>query len=515
MFLRHNRVTSLRKTRRRKYTDSSGCEIIGIPAIWVKLDFLTIAKRQRYDATGTGSFCEGRRSPGAPGCLSPSTSLSGFHRNNGSPVESSVSAINVRNSCGFKCASMPASLKYGASASLEIDLPENALVANWTGPSSNGESAIAAATSAVQTPLDFPQLKQATVPGDHVVLALEPGVPQAEAVVAAIIPALLGGGVAVEDITVVRTHADIEAQQIDPRSALPDEQRSAVQLAVHEAGDEDQLAFLAADSKGKAIYLNRQMCEADLVIPIGYLRPDACAHRSGRHGIWNSNVYPTFGDRKTIDHFAANGVPLTPGQLSHRQKQIDQVAWLLGVQVTAQIVPGTGDSAWQVLFGSPAAVFPQGWTLCRRAWQMDASRKANLVVAGIGGGPAQQTWANVGHALKTAISLVNDGGAIVICTELESTLGPALRLIADSGDLESAAPRLRKLHSPDADVASLLIETQERVRIYLLSNLGEDIVESVGFGYIQSPAEITRLAKHHDSCILLPDAQYGRPLTTN
>ncbi len=209
-----------------------------------------------------------------------------------SPVKSSVSAGNVRKFCGFKCASMPASLKYGASASLEIDLPENALVANWTGPSSNGESAIAAATNAVQTPLDFPQLKQATVPGDHVVLALEPGVPQAAAVVAAIIPALLSGGVVAEDITVVRTHADVDADQIDPRSAFPDEQRNAVQLAVHESGDEDQLAFLAADPKGEAIYLNRQMCEADLVIPIGYLRPTSAPIAAAATGFGTAMSIP-------------------------------------------------------------------------------------------------------------------------------------------------------------------------------------------------------------------------------
>ena len=389
------------------------------------------------------------------------------------------------------------------------------LVANWTGPSSNGESAIAAAASAIQTPLDFPQLKQATVPGDHVVLALEPNVPAAPAVVAAIVPALLSGGVVAEDITVVRTHTDIDAQQIDPRSVLPDEQRNAVKLTVHESGDEDQLAFLAADPKGEAIYLNRQMCEADLVIPIGYLRPDKCANRSSRHGIWNTNVYPTFGDRKTIDHFSANGVPLTPGQLLYRQKQIDQVAWLLGVQVTAQVLPGTGDSDMANVVRLP----------CR-----GVSARLDDVPHGVANGclkdgesrrrrnrrrPAQQTWANVGHALKTALPLVNDGGAVALCTELNSPLGPALRLIADSGDLESAAPRLRKLRSPDAEVARLLVESQERVRIYLLSNLDEDVVEALGFGYIHSPTEITRLAKHHDSCILLPDAQYGRPLTTN
>src|SRR5436190_13117950 len=258
---------------------------------------------------------------------------------------------------------MQASLKYGASAILEIDLPESALVFDWIGPDPAGEAALDAAAAAVENPLDFPLLKQATVPGDHVVLALEPAVPQAAAVVAAIVPALLSGGVAAEDITIVRTQADIDAQQPDPRSALPDPLRDAVCLATHESGDQNQLAYLAAEPNGEPIYLNRQICEADLVVPIGYLRPDDCAHHNRRHGVWNGNIYPTFGDRKTIDHFAANAVPLTAGQLSHRHKQIDQVAWLLGVQVTAQIVPGPSDTAWRVLFGSPAAVFEKGWSL--------------------------------------------------------------------------------------------------------------------------------------------------------
>ncbi len=350
------------------------------------------------------------------------------------------------------------------------------------------------------------------MPGDHVVLALEPAVPQAAAVVAAIVPALLSGGVAAEDITIVRTQADIDAQQPDPRSALPDALRDVVCLATHESGDQNQLAYLAAEPNGEPIYLNRQICEADLVVPIGYLRPDDCAHHNRRHGIWNGNIYPTFGDRKTIDHFAANGVPLTAGQLSHRHKQIDQVAWLLGVQVTAQIVPGPSDTAWRVLFGSPAAVFEKGWSLCGSAWQIDAPPpRASLVIAGISGSAPQQTWINVGHALKAALSLVADDGAIVLCTELETPPGPALRLISDAGDLEAATPRLRKLRSPDSEVARLLIESQDRVRFYLLSHLDEDIVEPLGFIHIQSPAEIARLATHHNSCILLPDAQYGRP----
>jgi nickel-dependent lactate racemase len=290
--------------------------------------------------------------------------------------------------------------------------------------------------------------------------------------------------------------------------------RSTIKLATHESGDQNQLAYLAADPRGEPIYLNRQLCEADFVIPIGYIRPDDCAHRNGHTGIWNSNLYPTFGDRKSIDYFSPGGVSLTPGQLSHQHRQIDQVAWLLGVQVTAQVVPGAGNSAWKVLFGSPGAVFQQGWSMCRTAWQMKAPKTPSLVVAGISGGAPQQTWTNVGHALKTALSLVNDGGAIALCTELDADPGPAMRTLADSSESDAAA-RLRKLRSYDAELARLLVETQDRVTVYLLSRLPEDVVEPLGFVYVHSPTEIARLAAHHDSCMLLPDAQFGRPPVTD
>ncbi|HEY2883128.1 MAG TPA: hypothetical protein VGJ15_11860, partial [Pirellulales bacterium] len=128
-------------------------------------------------------------------------------------------------------ASMQAILKYGDSATLEMQLPENTLVTLWAGPSGNGETAGNVAASAVQSPMEFPHLKQATVPGDHVVLALAPDVPQAANVVAAIVPALLSGAVAAEDITIVRTPTDVDTQQPDPRTALPEPLRSTIKLA--------------------------------------------------------------------------------------------------------------------------------------------------------------------------------------------------------------------------------------------------------------------------------------------
>jgi hypothetical protein len=56
-----------------------------------------------------------------------------------------------------------------------------------------------------------------------------------------------------------------------------------------------------------------------------------------------------------------------------------------------------------------------------------------------------------------------------------------------------------------------LAESFGQVTVYLLSGLPEDVVSSLGFAPVSGPAEIARLATHHDSCILLPDAQYAWP----
>ncbi len=51
----------------------------------------------------------------------------------------------------------------------------------------------------------------------------------------------------------------------------------------------------------------------------------------------------------------------------------------------------------------------------------------------------------------------------------------------------------------------------ETVTVYLLSKLPEEVVSSLGFAFVGDSHEIVRLASHHKSCILLPNAQYAWP----
>jgi lactate racemase len=413
---------------------------------------------------------------------------------------------------------MTIDFKFGAMGRLQLELPDGALVASLNGPNAVESNVTAATKAAWEAPLEFPPLRQAIVPGDHVVVALGPGVAQGAEVVAAVVPLLCEAGVECGDITVLRTAADADAGGPDPRRKLLAE-HSSVHLATHNPSDQDELGFLAADEHGDPIYLNRCLCDADLVIPVGCLRPDHPEHanetrHNGKTGLWNDTLYPTFADSKTMKRFAQNGVPLTAGQAAQRRKQVDHLAWLLGIQATIQVVPASGDAALRVLAGSPEAVFQAGRELCRSRWQPEISQRAKLVIAGISGGRWQQTWENVHRALEAALELVEEGGAIVVCTELDAQPGTALKHLAEFAETESSQARLRKDRSADAPLARLLVDAQDRATIYLLSQLDEDAVTSLGLAYVARPEEINRLASHYESCIFLADAQFVRPTVT-
>src|SRR5262245_31246917 len=80
--------------------------------------------------------------------------------------------------------------------SLEFELPEENLVAAWRGPvgkdrSSRDEDV----RRALESPGDYPPLRQMVVPGDRVVFALEPTIPDYVQVLAAIAATLEASGI--------------------------------------------------------------------------------------------------------------------------------------------------------------------------------------------------------------------------------------------------------------------------------------------------------------------------------
>ena len=403
---------------------------------------------------------------------------------------------------------MASTLRYGAGSIVEVDLEPQQLLAACGAPLAGGlVDPAAALAAAVAAPLDFPPLAQSVFPGDRVVLAVEEGVPQAAAIVEAVVRALLDAGSEPGDICVLQATADADFSAAELQKRFPERDGRGVEVVVHDAKTREGLSYLAADEAGEPIYINRRLFDADVVLPIGCLRLDTSL---GYYGV-NGTLYPAFSDLPTQERFRATGVDPTPEQIATRRHEADEVAWWLGVLMSIQIVPAAGGSVLHVLAGAPESVHRRGNALCNEAWNCQVPRRAELVVAAIEGDRGQQSWENVGRALAAASRAVTDDGAIALCTELADRPGPALQWLGRAKDLPTALRHIRKQRSPDAGAAHELAQALQRVQVYLLSRLDESVVEELGVAPVSAAAEIARLASRHRSCILLANAQFASP----
>lgn len=403
---------------------------------------------------------------------------------------------------------MATTLHYGRGGEVTLDLPPGTLVAECVAPRGDvSGSPMLDARQALDQPAGFPPLSQSVVPGDKVVVALEAAVPDYDAVVAAVVQSVIQGGALPADITVLRTLDDEHAEAPDPRALLAPEIRKDVKLQTHDPEHREQLSFLTSTPKGRPIYLNRLLCDADLVVLVGCMRPEHAVIYHGARGA----LYPTFSDAATQRRFRHPGLINGDADLIDRARgEVRRVGWLAGTQFTVQVVPGADDTALAIIAGEPEAV-ERGRERCREAWEQVVPRRASLVLAAISGGRDQQTWDNVGRALAAALRVVADDGVIALCTELTASPGPALEHLVDVEDPHEALNRVQKLRLTDTLPAIELAEALQRARVYLLSQLDETVVENLGMAAATEADDFARLARRHDSCIVLADAQYALP----
>jgi len=339
------------------------------------------------------------------------------------------------------------------------------------------------------------------VPGDQIVLAVDRAVPQAAAVIAGVVHALLDGHAEAGDITIVST--DPDAARLT--SLLANDIRSQISVITHDPGDADAIGYLATSQEGKQVRFNRALLEADIVLPIGTLRLDAGLSYFGI----NSGLFPTFSDAATIERFRSPGTTSSEVHQRRRAEEAAEAAWLLGSQFTLQVAPGPRDSILHVLAGDARSVARRGRELCEAAWLHQSPTRAELVVASIEGGPEHQTWDNFSRALFSAARAVRDGGAIVLCTEMSCPPGPALqKLRADASD-DQLMLALKRDRSEDAVAAALLVSERLRAHVYLLSYLESEVVEDLGLGHVADADDVERLSRRFESCILLGNAQHA------
>jgi nickel-dependent lactate racemase len=377
------------------------------------------------------------------------------------------------------------------------------------GGSSNGESrpaaangeglcvdaAAAAIVRALASPIDFPPLAAGIVPGDKVAIVVDSAVPCLTSIVRGSVEALQFAGVEPEDISIVTS--DAQTSQLC-RDELPGDAHGP-QFVVHDPDDENNVCLVGTTKRGMPLLVNRTIFDADVVLPIGCARLNSCSAYE--------TLFPRFSNAEALDWYRTPAHHGASRGRNGKMSEADEAGWLIGVPLVVQVVPGPGETVAHVLAGEPQAVANRGKELCRELWSLQSPQRVSLMIATVTGGPAGQTWGNVGRALALSETLVAEEGAVAICCNLDEPPGESLGRLIGSDDLEVTARKISHDHGDDSWPAWHLARALQRGPVYFLSQLDAETVEDLGLAPVESVDELVRLAGRHESFAVVEDSQ--------
>jgi nickel-dependent lactate racemase len=384
---------------------------------------------------------------------------------------------------------------------LDLEVPDERLVAEWHGPAGVAASDVPALVrDALESPRQYPPLRQAVVPGDRVVVATDLEAPEIRGVLAEACATLEQAGVEADAITVLAAPGAREVLA----HALP----KGVALAVHDPGERKAMAYLANTSEGRRVYLNRLLTDADFVLPIGRLGYDPVF---GYRGPW-SLIFPGLSDVETARTFRSRTTADWPDRDRPRPALAEstEVSWLLGCQFHVGIVASASGTA-EAVAGLDSAVRDEGARAVDRAWTFEAESRAGLVVVGIGRPGIPTRIEDVAEGLANAARLVERGGKIVALSRAEGPIGPAFRRLIDVDDPRLAPAALRGLEAePDYIAAQLAAQAIAWADVYLLSGLEPDAVEDSSIIRLDRAEDVRRLVANSRTCLFLSQAESAR-----
>lgn len=391
---------------------------------------------------------------------------------------------------------MRVALHYGRDR-LELEVPDKKVVAVRREPVAPPLADPAAAVrAALETPHDFPALRRALTPDDHVAIVVDERLPHLAQLLSPILEHLSQAHVGPEAITLLCAPSASRQQWVEE---LPDKFEE-VRVEVHDPRDRRRHAYLATTRQGRRIYLNRSAVDADQLVVLTGRGYDPLLGYSGAAG----TLYPALSDEATRQEMCGRLSLTVPGPTVWPvHHEAAEVAWLLGAPFLVQVIEGAAEEIVHVLGGSMDSAV-EGQRLLDARWRVRLDEPAGTVVAGMGGDPARHDFGELAQALACAARVVEDGGRIVLLTRAAPPLGAGAEALREAGSPAKALELLRAQSPPDMAAAFQWASAAQKAQIYLLSGLPADAAEELFTTPLDKASQVERLLD--ESCLFLPDA---------
>lgn len=382
---------------------------------------------------------------------------------------------------------------------LALQLPENVSELRVSGIAT-AQPIVELIASAFDEPIDFPPLPLALIDDDHIAIAIEDGVPDANTIACAVVRYLVEHGTRQEMITVV-----LGTDNQDWRDRLVDELKGqnldGVKVVKHEPTHHDSHGYIAASASADPIYIQRDLVEAEVVLPIYCIRTPDSPSASDKYG-----MSPSFADATTQHRWNLAWLDDNVHHLHLQEKLSHEVGWLMGIQFAVAVVPACDGSVSAILGGNPDKVFQQASELIRPVG-FGALQEHSLAVAFVEGDWTQQSWMNVARAAAHADMQLGSNGSIVVCSDIKQVSAGISQLGSDESE-EKLQRQLLSSDLEDAFAAAVLSSIKSKRSIYLMSQLRGNQVEGLGLAYVDSPLDIERLCREAESVCVMRSSQF-------
>ena len=376
-------------------------------------------------------------------------------------------------------------------------------------------------TECLSHPLEFPRLSRSLVPGDRVVVAMDPKLPEADSIIPPVFDQFDMAGVRPSDVTLLCPVGNKKFSARDPRGQLPAPWRNDVKWVTANGRAEEQLRYLASTAEGYRVYLSQYLVEADFVLPVSCFRYDFPDSYFGPHHV----LYPSLSNESTQERCRVQAVSnSSKGSIMQRSGQsgpkpvsvtdeANEVAWLLGVQFSIAAIVNRHGKCAHILAGETRAVFDQGKTDLDRIWRRRYDRRAEVVICGLPGDDSEQTAASLVSVLSSAQQLVSPGGTIIVLTEISEIDRSGFQLFSEA----SEPNQVQMLFHDDMPAEEIfyverISDVVSSARVYLRSSLEPRLVEDMFMIPLQSLSDVDHLLSHDHSINILNDAQHVRPV---
>jgi nickel-dependent lactate racemase len=386
-----------------------------------------------------------------------------------------------------------------AEQSLDLEIREQNLISGLRAPiATNLADPAQNLRDVLEHPLDYPALRLALTPDDHIAVVVDEGIPQLARMLVPLLEHVRQARVQPDAITLICPPPSSGQPWLDE---LPDDFQD-VHIEVHQPADRKKLAYLATTKQDRRVYLNRTAVDADQLVLMTRRGYDPLVGYSGAE----TALYPALCDAATAEEFHTQFDCEPPdAEPWPIQAEAREVAWLLGAPFFVQIIEGSGDAIAHVLAG-PLESSPAGQRLLDARWRVEFEQPADVVLASVVGNSALHTIDDLTRAFFNAARVVKPDGSIVLFSDITPKLGPGFDLFGRHDDPALVQQLLLQEKPPDLTAAYLWATAANKARLYLLSGLPSDIAEELFAIPMQNAEQAQKLLTGQATCALLPDA---------